>query len=215
MIKRSRADAALVVECARVHGVSPRAVREWRKNQDPRWGAFIHSQAKQSSFLPLAEVMPLLTLEQEEEGAARRYAALSALADAAISRQDTALLPGLLRSAGEAHSKLHKVRENVRNTRAAEGRLVPRAEAFVAAESVVRLIRHAVVNLPDEVLPDLESENPEKVREILTEWVGLTLEEIADQVGALAKKFPVAAVQAVAALGFEMMPESTPQEDAL
>ena len=214
MIKRSRSDAALVVECARLHGVSPRAVRDWRKNQDARWGAFIHSQAKQSSFLPAAvDMQPILTLEQEEEGAARRYAALSALADAAISRQDTALLPGLLKSAGEAHSKLHKVRENVRNTRAAEGSLVPRDQAFAAAESLVHLLRRAVVSLPDDVLPDLESENPEMVRGILTEWVGLTLEEIAEQVAALESRFPLAVRQAAAALGFEMLPAEQLQED--
>lgn len=208
MIRRSRTDAALVVECARVHGVSPRAVRDWRKHEDPRWRAFLHTQAKQSSFLPLtAESVAPLTLEQEEEGAARRYAALSALTDAAIARQDTALLPGLLKSASEAHTKLHKVRENVRITRAAEGRLVLREQAFAAAALVIRSLRYAVANLPKEILPDLPPDHSEQVVGVLTEWVTQTLEGIASQVADLERQFPTATEQAVESLGFMLEPE--------
>ena len=214
MIRRSRSDAALVTECARVHGVSPRAVREWRKNQDSRWGSFIHAQAKQSSFLPVAaDVLPILTLEQEEEGAARRYAALSALADAAIARQDTALLPGLLKSAEQAHTKLHKVRENVRNTRTAAGALVSREQAFSAADIAVRRLRKLIMTLPEDVLPDLESENSEKVKSVLMEWVALTLGEIAEEVAVLEKRFPLDVKRAIAALGFEREVDNKLQED--
>ena len=157
-----------------------------------------------------------MTLQQEEEGASRRYAALSALADAAISRQDTALLPGLLKSAEVSHTKLHKVRENVRSTLAAQGLLVPRAEAFRVAEITMRRLRHLVMDAPQDVLLDVEALEPENVTMVqaaLEEWSRVTLAEIAETVHGLERAFPLATDQALVALGFEIISPVNPQED--
>jgi hypothetical protein len=175
----SRADSALVEECARVHEVSSRAVRDWRKKEDPRWAAFLHSRAKQSTFQAAEISGPALTLEQEEEQAARRYSALAALADAAIARGDTAVLPGLLRSAEMAHALLHKVRENVRATRIAEGGLVKSEAAAELVRRSLGMLRMHLENLPIGLMPlRLRPDDPQGAARILDEWVLETIEKM-------------------------------------
>jgi hypothetical protein len=203
-MRRSRHEAALIMECARAHGVSARAVREWRAVEDPRWGAFLHNRAKQSTFQATEIPGELLSIEEEEETAARRYAALSRLADEAISRGDMATLPALLRNSEQAHTTLHKVRQNVRQTKEEAGRLVAREEAFSVAEEILRRVRVAVLGLPAAVLPDLEELGPEEsAREVLVEWVAFFLEDMAEAAVSLEKQFPRAAREAVQALGCE------------
>ena len=202
-MRRNREEAALVVECARAHGVSARAVRDWRALDDSRWGAFLHNRAKQSTFQAAELSGPAFSIDQEEESAARRYAALSSLADSAIQRGDLATLPALLRNSEQAHTTLHKVRQNVRQTREEEGRLIPREEALGVARSALRCMREAVLRLPEEVREDLEA-TPERWQEILSEWVALLLQEIAEEALRLEKQFPRAAREAVEALGCEV-----------
>jgi len=180
-------------------------VREWRALNDSRWGAFLHNRARQSTFQAAEISGQHLSLEEEEETAARRYAALSGLADEAISRGDMATLPALLRNSEQAHTTLHKVRQNVRQTKEDEGRLVAREEAFVVAEKVLLRMRGAVLGLPDAVLPDLEELSPsESPRKILMEWVAFFLEELAEAALSFEKQFPRATREAVQALGCEV-----------
>lgn len=196
-----------------MHGVTPRAVRDWRALDDPRWGAFLHNRAKQSTFQAAELAGPLLSIEEEEESAARRYAALSVLADEAIARGDMATLPALLRNSEQAHTTLHKVRQNVRLTREEAGRLVAPEEAFGVAEAVLKRMRRAVIGMPESVLPDLEEPSPgQSAREILKEWVTFFLEELAEVALSFEKQFPLASVAAVQALGCEVV-EPAPQRE--
>ena len=49
---RARDEAALVKECAGMHSVSDRAVRNWRDAKDPRWLEFLAERAASKSVRP-------------------------------------------------------------------------------------------------------------------------------------------------------------------
>jgi hypothetical protein len=115
---------------------------------------------------------PTLSLQEEEEQAARRYAALAAMADAAISRNDTATLPALLKSAELAHALFHKVRENVRATRIAEGNLVSRDAVRGTYLRIIGEMRDWLLALPEGNLPQLlRPDDAPGAALILHEWV--------------------------------------------
>jgi len=169
-MRQSSLDAALIVECAKAHSVSPRSVRTWRTKQDPRWRAWVQRRASdQSRFteIDFDAGGDKLTPAQEEEQALRRYAALASLCDAAIARGDNTSLQPLLRSSGEAHKLLYAIRENRAAYEERMRDLVPASEVTELFRSRIEPVKAALEAMPKFLASQIDPVNPEMAEDII------------------------------------------------
>jgi len=158
-MRKSRHESALIEECAKVHSVSVRAVRNWRNSDDPRWRDFLRSRAQDSQFSfarPEASAKPM-TPEETEQAAAVRHARLSLLCDQAESRGDINSLPTLLKSSIEAHKLWASVSENNLKIATAAGRLVDVSKVSEFILGNMAMAKQLMENLPDVLAARIES----------------------------------------------------------
>jgi hypothetical protein len=171
-----RIDSPLIKGCAAEHNVSERAVRAWRRNNDPRWQAYIHSRAQQSGLPGIvpadvaAEAEQLLDPEAELMAAARRLAAVQRLCDKSLESRDGVALQSLLRSAGEASKVLAQARAQAADHRQRMGALRP-ASDFTHLKSLVQKMLGFVASMPTELCGRLQNVDSGIAHEILQEWV--------------------------------------------
>jgi hypothetical protein len=178
-MRTSRIDAGLVEECARDYQVTPRSVRTWRLKDDRRWREWLQKRAGQQSALPsldfVTEAPEKMTLEDEEAQALRRYAALSQMCDAALSRNDHVSLTPLLRSAEQAHRLLHAVRENIVELKLKTGLLVHVEEAQKQINLALGPWSQGLRVMPAAVSKRVNPDNPDLAFMVLQEECGRIL----------------------------------------
>ena len=159
--RRTRAEAELVKECARAHGVSARSVRAWREADDGRWREFIRQRAAAGSgqgFLSIAEdasTNPRI----EEEAAARRFLAIQKMIDAEIAAGRTGTLPPLLKAGQESQKLLDACRESRRRWEVHLGEAFTREDVRSWRRQLAALAE-VVRNMPSEVGPKANSFDP-------------------------------------------------------
>lgn len=158
-MRKSRHEAALIEECAKVHSVSVRAVRNWRNQDDPRWRDFLRSRAQDSQFSfarPEANAKPM-TPDETEQAAAVRHARLSVLCDQAEARGDMNSLPTLLKASIEAHKLWTLVSENNLKLATASGKLVEVSKVSEFILGNMAMAKQLMENLPDVLAARIES----------------------------------------------------------
>ena len=171
-MRNSRRDAHLIESCAATHGVSSRAVRDWRTKEDPRWLAFLKSRAATSTLgLDILPSGKIQTPSEEEASAARRYDALQRMADDAALRNDVAHLPVLLKAAQEAHRLLQTVREGRISYESATGKLIDVDAYREVRDSVLTPLFQTVADLPRDAALSCNPENPDVARTALDSWL--------------------------------------------
>jgi hypothetical protein len=178
-MRKSRHESALIEECAKVHSVSVRAVRNWRNLDDPRWRDFLRSRAQDSTFSfarPEANAKPM-TPEETEQAAAIRHARLSNLCDQAEARGDMNSLPTLLKASIEAHKLWTLVSENNLKLATASGKLVEVSKVSEFILGNMAMAKQLMENLPDVLASRIES--PVDVSGIVREEVVSILRELA------------------------------------
>ena len=156
-MRNSRADSELIRECAVAHGVSDRAVRNWRTADDPRWRP-----------------------EIEEQNAARRYALIDQAATAAAQVADSAKLPQMLKIATDAHNQLDRVRENNLRHKERTEKVIPVEKVRDLIQGNLQMARHLLENLPEFLATLIES--PQDVSAIVRLEVHAILREISSSV---------------------------------
>lgn len=185
-MRNTRADSELIRECATSHGVSDRAVRNWRTGDDPRWRAFLQRRAQdattQLSFAATQAAPVVLTPEIEEENAARRYALIDAAATAAAQSTDSARLPTLIKIATDAHQQLSKVRESNLAHKERLEKVIPVEKVRDLILGNLQMARHLLENLP-EVMSSRIVTASENVAEITRIEVNAILRELSTSVG--------------------------------
>lgn len=194
-MRNSRADSELIRECATAHGVSDRAVRNWRAGDDPRWRAFLQRRAQdatvQLAFTPAQAAPLILSPEIEEENAARRYALIDQAATAAAQAGDAAKLPTLIKIATDAHRQLDVVRENNLAHKERTEKVIPVEKVRDLIQGNLQMARHLLENLPEVLSTRIES--PQDVTSIVRIEVHAILREISASVAGAAwlKEEPV------------------------
>ena len=180
-MRATRADSALIEECATHHGVSIRAVQKWRQLDDPRWRAFLQRRAQdatvQLAFTPAPPVTVALTLEIEEQNAAVRYAMIDRMATEAAMTGDGAKLPALLKNATDAHRQLDVVRENNLAHKERTEKVIPVEKVRDLIQGNLQMARHLLENLPEVMATRIES--PQDVASITRIEVNAILRELA------------------------------------
>ena len=128
--RNSRADAASIKSCAVHHGVSERAVRQWRLNDDPRWRAWLARSARTAEQLEVFSGVSEVKSDPstEAEAARVRFGLLTKLVDQATARGEVAGLPVLLKSAQECQRLLASCREAEAAWMERQREMIPRAE---------------------------------------------------------------------------------------
>lgn len=184
-MRATRADSALISECAELHGVSIRAVQKWRKLDDARWRAFLNRRAQdaatQLSFAGPSTPPPvILSPEIEEENAARRYALIDQAATAAAMSGDAAKLPTLIKIATDAHRQLDVVRENNLAHKERTSQVIPVEKVRELIQGNLVMARHLLENLPEVLATRLES--PQDVASVVRVEVNAILREISGAV---------------------------------
>lgn len=129
-VRNSRLDASSIKSCAASHGVSERAVRSWRLNDDPRWRAWLARSARTAEQLEVfAGVGEVKSDPSTEAEAARvRFGLMTNLVDRAVARGEVAGLPVLLKSAQECQRLLAGCREAEAEFLTRQRALIPRKE---------------------------------------------------------------------------------------
>lgn len=186
-MRATRADSALISECAELNGVSIRAVQKWRKLDDARWRAFLNRRAQdaatQLSFAGASTPPPVvLTPEIEEENAARRYAVIDRLATEAAMGNEAARLPQLLKNATDAHNQLDRVRANNLAHKERTSRVIPVEKVRDLIQGNLSMAKYLLENLPDVLATRLDS--PQDVAAITRIEVNAILRELSGSVAA-------------------------------
>ena len=183
-MRNSRADSELIRECAVAHGVSDRAVRNWRTADDPRWRTFLQRRAQdatvQMAFQAPVTAPIVLTPEIEEQNAARRYALIDQAATAAAQVADSAKLPQMLKIATDAHNQLDRVRENNLRHKERTEKVIPVEKVRDLIQGNLQMARHLLENLPEVLATRIES--PQDVSAIVRLEVHAILREISSSV---------------------------------
>lgn len=180
-MRNSRADSELIRECATAHGVSDRAVRNWRNNDDARWRVFLQRRAQdattQLSFAQPESKPVVLTPDIEEENAARRYALIDSAATQAAMCGDSAKLPTLIKIATDAHNQLDRLRENNLKHKERTEKVIPVEKVRDLILGNMAMARHLLENLP-EVLSTRITDSSLNVAEITRIEVNAVLREL-------------------------------------
>jgi hypothetical protein len=169
--RRSRTEAALIKECAAAHGVSARAVRAWRENEDGRWTSFLRLRAASPLSqieLPAGEANS--TPADEEAGANRRFMALQKLADSEIAQGRIGTVPPLLKAASEAQKLLDSCRAARMRWDIARGEMFSRSD-MRKIRSLLDQLKAVIANMPAELGPKACSFDPQFGIEVCENWV--------------------------------------------
>lgn len=173
--RSTRAEAAAIRECAVAFGVSDRAVRSWRRANDPRWVKFLSARA--GSSLGQLEASAFRTdLEtsdppSEERAALRRFKLLEAEITRAMDRGELGSVPVITRAASDAHKLLCSCREAAEAWRIRRREMVSAAEIRELRERYLEPIYAALKYLPAEAAEQCNPGNPLQAREALVQWL--------------------------------------------
>jgi len=172
-MRHSRCDSGAIQSCAAHHGVTPRAVRDWRKNDDPRWRAWLSRAARSVEQLDaFAQAQDSPTdPTSETEAARRRFAILSRMVDEATSRKEVSSLPVLIRAAQEAQRLLQSCRAAEVEWQEARRRTIPVSEFHDYKARFIEPMMAVLKNLPLEAAETSNPERPDLAREALEHWL--------------------------------------------
>ena len=172
-MRHSRSDAASILNCAQHHGVSARAVREWRRKDDPRWRAWLARAARSVEQLDaFAQAQDSPTdPSSETEAARRRFAILSRMVDEATGRKEVSGLPVLIRAAQEAQRLLQSCRAAEVEWLEARRRSIPVEEFHEYKTRYLEPLLAILKNLPQEAAESANPERPDIAMEALQHWL--------------------------------------------
>lgn len=172
-MRHSRCDSGSIQSCAAHHGVSPRAVRGWRKNDDPRWRAWLARAARSVEQLDAFAQASETTTDPttETEAARRRFQILSRMVDEATARKEVAGLPVLIRAAQEAQRLLQSCRAAEVEWMEARRRSIPIQEFNDYKAQMVEPMLTILKNLPLEASETANPERPDVAHEALEHWL--------------------------------------------
>lgn len=178
MKRHGREQADLVKACAARHGVTPRAVRKWRDQVDPRWNQFLAERAA-AGMIPVGSAAPAapsiprewsdedLTLENQIRKMKEATADLRERAELAKSVGDLDAEMSLRRMWLQHAEALRRLEKDAPGISAASGDVVPKKLAVQIIVGYSAAIAAAVANLPDRLismLPSLGDDIAEKIR---------------------------------------------------
>jgi hypothetical protein len=173
--RSTRAEAAAIRECARSHSVSDRAVRQWRRANDPRWLKFLSARAGLQCGQLEAEALRTdlehSTPEDEERAALRRFKLLETEISRALSRGELGSVPVITRAAGDAHKLLSMCRAATREWKVQRRELVPLEEITRLRERAIEPLVVCLKNMPAEVAAACNPTDPDHARAVLTDWL--------------------------------------------
>jgi hypothetical protein len=171
--RNSRCDAASIKSCAVNHGVSERAVRSWRLNDDPRWRAWLAKSARAGEQLEcFSDAANIPSDPSTEAEAARvRFALLSRLVDQATTRGEVAGLPVLLKSAQECQRLLAGCRDAENAWLVQRRELIPRSDFMEIKTRYLEPLMTVLKAQPSEVAAECNPDDPEKAAEALRDWL--------------------------------------------
>jgi hypothetical protein len=172
-MRHSRSESGMIKSCAASHGVSERAVREWRRRDDPRWKTWLVKSAKSATQLDaFAETTEAVTdPSTEAEAARRRFVALSKMLDSATARGEVAGLPVLLRAAQEAQRLLQGCRTAEAEWLEQTRRQIPVKEVREFKDRFLFPLFEILKSLPLEAAESANPERPDIAREALEHWL--------------------------------------------
>lgn len=170
-MRHSRSESATIASCAASHGVTPRAVREWRRRDDPRWKAWLVRSAKTAVQLDALADPETSDPSTEAEAARRRFAVLQKMLDEATARGEVAGLPILLRSAQEAQRLLSSCRTAEAEWELQQHRVVRIEEVADLKDRFLIPLLDLLKSLPDEIAEAANPERPDIAREALSHWM--------------------------------------------
>lgn len=170
-MRHSRSDSATIKSCAASHGVSERAVREWRRKDDPRWKTWLVRSAKSATQLDAFAQPEATDPASEAEAARRRFAALQKMVDDAVARGEVAGLPVLLRSAQEAQRLLAGCRAAEAEWLSQTRRQVPISQVLEMKERFLAPLFEVLKTLPLEIAEAANPERPDIAREAVQHWL--------------------------------------------
>jgi len=173
-MRHSRADSATIKSCASHHGVSERAVRDWRNKDDPRWRAWLARSARVT-----AEQLDAFaaidgeasTPATEAEAARRRFVLISRMIDEATARHEISGLPVLLRSAQESQRLLQGCRAAEAEWLLQQKRAIPISEVQAIKEQFIVPLFETVKRIPIEVAAEANPGDPSRATGALTDWL--------------------------------------------
>lgn len=171
--RNSRIDAASIKSCAAHHGVSERAVRQWRLTDDTRWRAWLARSARAGEQLEVFSGVGEVPSDPstEAEAARIRFALLSKLVDQATARGEVAGLPVLLKSAQECQRLLAGCREAEAEWLTRQRKLIPRAEVQEMRQTMIEPLIQVVKAMPGEIARECNPDDPHRAEAALHWWL--------------------------------------------
>lgn len=180
--RSTRAESALIVECAVAHQVSARSVRDWRKGNDPRWQKFL---AQRSGVLGQLEAHCLRSdLDRpgdpvsEERAALRRFRLLESEIEKAIEGGHLGSIPTITRAAADCHKMLMQCRQAALEWNVHQKRFYPADQFNALVARYIVPIKQALQNLPQECAILCNPTDPALAGAALREWLVVRLEPL-------------------------------------
>lgn len=146
-MRANRSDAHLVKEYAAQAGLSLRTAQVHRKKGVGEWQSFLTDKLQGSA--DAVEPVRRLTMEEEEEKAALRYAKVEEMLQSAMDRKDFALVSSLLKVAEQSHKLLLQVRSENAEHSLRIGKLIESREVIQWMNNHLVLVKQRIEALPE------------------------------------------------------------------
>lgn len=173
--RSTRAEAEAVRECANSHKVSTRAVRDWRRANDPRWQRFLANRAGnrlgQLEAAALRVDLENSSPEDEERAALRRFRLLENEISAALDRGELISVPAITRAAADSHKLLQQTREATIAWKKARRELIPVGELRELIERYVLPIKSIIEHIPEDCADSCNPNDPQLAAAVLRQWL--------------------------------------------
>lgn len=146
-MRANRSDAHLVKEYAAQAGLSLRTAQVHRKKGVGEWQTFLTDKLQGSS--EGVESVRRLTMEEEEEKAALRYAKVEEMLQSAMNRKDFAMVSSLLKVAEQSHKLLLQVRSENAEHSLRIGKLIESREVIQWMNTHLLMVKQRIEGLPE------------------------------------------------------------------
>ena len=146
-MRANRSDAHLVKEYAAQARVSLRTAQVHRKKGVGEWQAFLTDKLQTST--DAVEPVRRLTIEEEEEKAALRYAKVEEMLQSAMNRKDFAMVSSLLKVAEQSHKLLLQVRSENAEHYLRIGKLIESREVIQWMNNHLVMVKQRIEGLPE------------------------------------------------------------------
>lgn len=172
-MRNSRSDSGSIKNCAAHHGITERAVRQWRLRDDPRWKAWLARSARSATQLDAFAVAGDIPTDpaSESEAARRRFVLLTKMVDEATARGEVAGLALLIRSAQEAQRLLAACRTAESEWKERSRILIPASEWREFKARILEPLWLVLKNMPAEACLAANPERPDLAQAALAEWL--------------------------------------------